>query len=157
MSTTIINEGTNWCHDGITVENSTLCQKPLTLLSPCPVGNHRECMFMPPVMEHPVTRRQAIKDRAADADAPTHLDEKNDKYHHPTVEEDTENTNTDTFIESACRDKWSDCSTVNNSEDDKTDANASLASREWGQKIVHGDRLQQLRVKLHQELRRPCE
>jgi hypothetical protein len=67
-------------------------------------------MFIPPISGQPVAREQAIKcDKVeADAEALAHLDEQDNEQCCPTLE--PEDMDTDTFVNSTCRDEQSDCS-----------------------------------------------
>jgi hypothetical protein len=49
LSTTAIDEGTNWCRDGRAVERCTPILKSFILSVPCPVEKQGERMFVPSI------------------------------------------------------------------------------------------------------------
>ena len=92
------------CHHPVSGRRNRLSTlETTTSHPPHPLENHGERMIVHPILAKPVTRKQAVE-----------YDE----------------TDTDTSISSTCRDKKSDCSIEPDSEDDKTDANASIALSE---------------------------
>jgi hypothetical protein len=110
LSTTTIDKGTKWCRNRPVVEDSPLILRPPILCPPCLVENHGERIFVPPISGQPVTREQAVEcnEVEADAEALAHLNEQDNEQHCVTLE--PEDTDADTFTNSTCRDKQSDCS-----------------------------------------------
>jgi hypothetical protein len=101
----------------------------------CPphlMEDHGECMFMPPVSALITTRDNAIKCNGSDNNTmdtnknmfvnSAHRDRKSDCGTENTEKE----TDADTSIGSACRDRMSDCSTKTESGGNETDADASV-------------------------------
>jgi hypothetical protein len=158
LSTTAVDNGTKRCRDRHTVEKRASALKTLTLSSSRPAENHGERMFVPPITEIPVTGEQAVKCEPegdkTDADASVAASQEDDKYccpepdtarrtntsvvEEPTeapeeVDDDQEDMNADTFIDSTCRDEESDCSVEEETDtgygaDTEDDDDESLSS-----------------------------
>ena len=50
-STMATDEGTKWCHDGLTVEEDSTALETTTPQPPCPIKRQGACMFIPQTMK----------------------------------------------------------------------------------------------------------
>jgi hypothetical protein len=133
LSTTAINVGTIGCHDGRIMEKSSPTLKPFILSSPHPAEKQGEHMFIPPSSALTTTRDNAVKydgiyNNTRDTDENTFVNSAcRDRQSDCSVEDTEEETDTATSVGSTCRDMMSDCSAKTESEGDETDADASVA------------------------------
>jgi hypothetical protein len=133
LSTTAIDVGTIGCCDGHVMEKSSPSLKPFILSSPHPAKKQGEHMFIPPISALTTTRDNAIEydgiyTNTRDTDENTFVNSAcRDKKSDCSTENTEEETDTDTSVGSTCRDRLSDCSTETESGGNETDADASVA------------------------------